>query len=156
MNISSLLSKEAVLPDLNVQDKFELLNRLVDLLSPMVDSGQLEEIRTAVTEREKIMSTGVGKELAIPHGKTKALDQTYAAFALLEKPVEYESIDGKPVRLVFLLVGPESNNSIHIKLLSRISRLMNKSSFRERLLDCSSAEGILEVFQSEEERFFQE
>lgn len=154
MNIYSLLSKETVLPKLKVRDKDTLLNKLINLLEDQVDQNQLESIREAVFEREEIMSTGVGKGLAIPHGKAEKITENYASFAILADPVEYESIDEKPVQMVFLLVGPRSKNSTHIKLLSRISRLMNSSSFRDHLLQCDTAEEILSHFQKEEQYHF--
>lgn len=155
MNIYSLLSEETVLPRLKAQDKNELLNKLIDSLSEEMNREQLESVREAVFERENIMSTGVGKGLAIPHGKAKGIEDSYASFAILSEPVDYESIDEKPVQLVFLLAGPESKNSIHIKLLSRISRLMNSSSFRNQLMDCDTSEEILRTFRQEEERYFE-
>jgi fructose-specific phosphotransferase system IIA component len=155
MNLFSLLNQTTVLPNFEVGSKKELINALVDALGKQMESEeQLEEVRKAVFEREKIMSTGVGKGLAIPHAKTKAVTENLAAFALLEEPLDFDSIDGDPVRLVFLLVGPESNNSQHIKLLSRISRLMNSGSFRETILNCTSKDGILNAFQDEEEKYF--
>jgi len=154
MNIYSLLSKETVLPKLKVQDKDALLNKLVNLLEDQVDKSQLESIREAVFEREEIMSTGVGKGLAIPHGKAEKITENYASFAILAEPVDYESIDAKPVQMVFLLVGPQAKNSAHIKLLSRISRLMNSSSFRKQLLKCQTAEEILNHFHEEEQQHF--
>jgi fructose-specific phosphotransferase system IIA component len=155
MNIYSLLSEDTVLPRLKVKDKETLLNKLVDLLKDQVDRNQLESIREAVFEREEIMSTGVGKGLAIPHGKASAIEDSFASFAILAKPVDYESIDEKPVQIVFMLVGPESKNSTHIKLLSRISRLMNNASFRESLIECDTAGEILTRFKKEEEKYFE-
>lgn len=150
MNIFSLLDTETVLPNLEARNKVEILNKLVSTLESKIPADKVGKILTAVKEREEIMSTGVGKGLAIPHGKTSAIEQTYAAFAVLKEPVEYEAIDQKPVKMVFLLVGPQSSNSLHIKMLSRISRLMNNSDFRDRLLNCTSAEEIIQQFQSEE------
>lgn len=155
MNLFSLLDKVTVLPNFEGDSKKELINALVDTLKDKLESAkQLEEVRTAVFERESIMSTGVGKGLAIPHAKTQAVDENLAAFALLKEPLNFDSIDNEPVRLVFLLVGPETNNSQHIKLLSRISRLMNSGSFREKILDCTTTEEILTAFQDEEEKYF--
>ncbi|MAL16092.1 MAG: hypothetical protein CL670_12075 [Balneola sp.] len=155
MNLFSLLDQPTVLPNYVVGSKKELINALVNALEEKMESEeQLEAVRKAVFEREKIMSTGVGKGLAIPHAKTKAVTENHAAFALLKEPLDFDSIDGEPVRLVFLLVGPESNNSQHIKLLSRISRLMNSGSFRETILNCTSTEEILNAFQDEEEKYF--
>lgn len=155
MNLYSLLNQETILPQFEAGSKKELINALVDTLKSSTDSDeQLDEIRKAVFEREKIMSTGVGKGLAIPHAKTKIVEKNHAAFALLTTPLNFDSIDNEPVRLVFLLVGPHANNSQHIKLLSRISRLMNSASFREKILKCETSEEILEAFQNEEEKYF--
>ncbi|MEX0609974.1 MAG: PTS sugar transporter subunit IIA [Balneolaceae bacterium] len=155
MNLFSLLDKRTVLHHFEAQSKKELINALVDSLKENVTNNEaLEEIREAVLEREKIMSTGVGKGLAIPHAKTKAVKESHAAFALLKSPLNFDSIDTEPVRLVFLLVGPQSNNSHHIKMLSRVSRLMNSASFREKILNCKTSEDILQAFQNEEEKYF--
>ena len=154
MNLYSLLDTSTILSQLKVKSKKELISNLVDVLEPKIGSERIDEVREAVLEREKVMSTGVGKGLGIPHCKTKAVEENYAAFALLAEPLEYDSIDEEPVRLVFLLVGPDTRNSLHIKLLSRISRLMNSGQFREQVLGCESPEEILAAFKSEEEKYF--
>jgi fructose-specific phosphotransferase system IIA component len=154
MNIHTLLDESTILANLEVENKKELLNQLIDLIKPEVNGEQLKEIRKAVFEREDIMSTGVGKGLAIPHGKAKNIEKTYASFALLKETVAYESVDEEPVQIVFLLVGPDSKNNIHIKLLSRISRLMNSKEFRNKLMKCESSAEILRVFKDEEEKYF--
>lgn len=154
MNIYTLLDDSTILANLQVKSKEELLNKMIDVFDGRVDKDQLEEIRTSVFEREEIMSTGVGKNLAIPHGKVKSIDRNYASFALLKNPIDYNSIDNEPVTMVFLLAGPQAHNSAHIKLLSRISRLMNSSSFREKLAECSTSKEIYETFHREEERYF--
>ncbi len=99
------------------------------------------------------MSTGVGKGFAIPHGKTNAVKDILAAFGKSDTPIEYDSLDGKPVNLIFLLVGKDNLVSSHIKLLSRISRLMNKDDFRERLMEAKTAKEILKVFEEEEKEY---
>lgn len=154
MNIVSLLNTDNVIPNLEARDKDEALNKLIDLLKPKVEEEELERMRKAVLEREQIMSTGVGKGLAIPHGKAPGISDNYAAFAILKDPVDYNAVDGQPVNLIFLLVGPQSSNSFHIKMLSRISRLMNNNEFRENLSRCNSAEQILEAFEEEEKIHF--
>jgi fructose-specific phosphotransferase system IIA component len=150
MTIFSLLRPETVIPNMEASDKSEVLERLVSSLKGQVSNGELEKIREAVFEREKIMSTGVGKGLAIPHGKAAGIEQTYAAFGMLKDAVDYEAIDDQPVNMVFLLVGPQASNSLHIKMLSRISRLMNNSDFRDRLRKCETADEIIEQFKDEE------
>ncbi len=153
MKISDLLDTNNVIPDLSAENKEEAINNLVSSLSTRLDDETIAAVRKAVMERENIMSTGVGKGLAIPHGKCKHLSETFAAFGKLRQPVEYNAIDGEPVVILFLLVGPESQNSVHIKMLSRISRLLNSSAFREKLLESKDARTIIELFQSEEEHF---
>lgn len=154
MNIHSLLEMSTILVNREFSGKEELLNQMVDTFKNLVSESQLEEIRTAVFEREKIMSTGVGKNLAIPHGKVTSVDEHLASFALLKKPIDFESIDGNPVNMAFLLIGPEKKNSAHIKLLSRISRLMNNSLFRDSLSACKTEKEIYDVFELEEKRYF--
>ncbi len=154
MNIYSLLDKSTILANLSVENKDDLLHKMIDVFEHMVTDDQLKDIRKSVFERERIMSTGVGKNLAIPHGKVAYLDDSFASFAVLEEPIDFDSIDEKPVKMAFLLIGPEKKNSTHIKLLSRISRLMNRSNFRDTLLECDTAEEILDVFKKEEVQYF--
>lgn len=154
MNIISLLNKDNVLPNLSVSSKKEALNEVISSLSSQVSADELEVIRKSVFEREEIMSTGVGKGLAIPHGKAAGINENYAAFALLKDGIEYEAIDGEPVKMIFLLVGPESSNRLHIKMLSRISRLMNNSAFTQKLVNINSSAKIIEMFKQEEETHF--
>jgi mannitol/fructose-specific phosphotransferase system IIA component (Ntr-type) len=152
MKISDLLNSKNVIPDLIAETKEDLLSQLVEAMQRSVGFDIREKAFTAVMERESIMSTGVGKGLAIPHGRVNGITTNYAAFASLQKPIEYGSIDGKPISMVFMLIGPETQNSMHIKLLSRISRLMNNDDFRESLKLCTSAEQILEHFALEENK----
>ncbi|MFU8813196.1 MAG: PTS sugar transporter subunit IIA [Balneolaceae bacterium] len=154
MNIYSLLDDSTISSDLHANDKEELIHKLVDLLSHKIADHQIEGVREAVFKREEIMSTGVGKSLAIPHGKCASLDDNYACFARLSEPVEFNSIDNEPVKLAFLLVGPDSKNSAHIKLLSRISRIMNSATFRERLDACSNEQELYNAFKEEETTYF--
>ena len=154
MNLFSLLEPETILSELEVSSKKELISVLVESLENKVGLEHIEEIKSAVWEREKVMSTGVGKGLAIPHCKTLLVHENYGAFAVLKEPLEFNSIDSMPVRLAFLLIGPNEKNSLHIKLLSRISRLMNSGTFRDKVLNCETSNQILEAFQEEEEKYF--
>lgn len=154
MNLFTLLDEQTVLPNLEVKNKKQVINAMVDVLESKVSETVLEEIRKGVFEREGVMSTAVGKGLAIPHCKTKAVSENYGAFARLSEPLDYDSIDGEPVQIIFLLVGPEAKHSHHIKLLSRISRLMNSASFRDKILLSDTKKIILEAFKEEEEKYF--
>ena len=150
MTIHQLLSLKHILLDLEVDNKFDAIHALVDTFIGTIDAEQLLEIREAIVSREKIMSTGVGQGLAIPHGKTDAVDQYYAAFARLKEPIAFNSIDSVPVQLIFLIVGPYSDHRSHIRLLSRVSTLMNYDDFRSNLLNVSNHEDLIELFKQKE------
>ncbi|MCJ7555129.1 MAG: fructose PTS transporter subunit IIA, partial [Ignavibacteriaceae bacterium] len=135
MKVSDLLNTKVVIADLKSEKKEEAINEIIDLFKNDPRIIDLEKVRTAVLEREKVMSTGVGKGFAIPHGKTSAVTDIIAAFGKSTHDINYDSLDGEPVNLIFLLVGKDNLVSTHIKLLSRISRLMNKDDFRHRLIE---------------------
>lgn len=150
MKVSELLNEKNILTDFSSDKKNDIINELIDLLKGDERVVNLEEVRNCVFEREEKMSTGVGKGFAIPHGKTNSVTDIVAAFGKSEKAIEYDSLDGEPVHLVFLLVGKETLLAKHIKLLSRISRLMNTEEFRKRLIEANSKQAILNIFREEE------
>ncbi|NOX18312.1 MAG: PTS sugar transporter subunit IIA [Chlorobi bacterium] len=152
MNISDILTVERIIPELKGRTKEEAINEIIDLLNDDESIRDLETVRKAVIEREKIMSTGVGSGFAIPHGKTDGVRGIVAAFGKTSNPIDFEAIDNKPVNLIFLLVGEESMVAPHIKMLSKISRLMNKAEIRDRLSQSKTAEEIYEIFKTEEEK----
>ena len=155
MKISDILTEDLVVTHLEGKSKRDVIDAMVDIVARSPKVLDVEKVRTAIFEREKIMSTGVGNGFAIPHGKTDAVTDIVAAFAVTAEPIDYESLDEKPVRLVFLLVGKDNLVGPHIKLLSRISRLMNKEEFRNRLLLVPTSREILELFRQEEASYFE-
>lgn len=150
MQISDFFSAQTVAVDLRADDKDALIDAMIELLSSHERVKDLEEVRRAVKERESMMSTGVGKGLALPHAKSEAVSDTVAALATLENPVEYGSIDDEPVRIAFLLVGTPDAKSQHVKVLSRVSRLMNRESIRASLLRCTTPAELLDTFREAE------
>ena len=153
MKVFELLDEKFILTDFKSVEKDSVINELIDLYKGIDKVNDIEMVRTAILDREKIMSTGVGKGFAIPHGKTNAVNDVIAAFGKTTNDIDYDALDGKPVHLVFLLVGRDDMVSKHIKLLSRISRLMNKDEFRERLINANSKEEIINIFKEEEEEY---
>jgi fructose PTS system EIIBC or EIIC component len=150
MRISDILDERAVATNLPGRTKEEIINALVDLIAQSPKVLDKEKVRAVVLDRERISSTGVGSGFAIPHGKTDAVADILAGFAVTANPIPYQSIDDMPVRLVFLLVVKDNMVGPHIKLLSRISRLMNKEEFRAQLLKSGSSQEILALFRQEE------
>jgi fructose-specific phosphotransferase system IIA component len=153
MKISDILDESLVVNNLPGTTKEEVINALVEIVSKSPKVLEKEKVRTAIFDREKIMSTGVGNGFAIPHGKTDAVSDIVAAFCVTANPINYQSLDERPVRLVFLLVGKDNLIGPHIKLLSRISRLMNKEEFRNRLLETTSSREIVDTFKLEEANY---
>lgn len=155
MKISDLLTEDLVITRLTGDSKDDIINALVDLVATSPKVIDKEKVREAVFEREQIMSTGVGDGFAIPHGKTDAVSDIVGAFAVTASPIDYESLDEKPVRLVFLLVSKANMVGPHIKLLSKISRLMNKPDFRDKLLVVQSSKDVIKMFKAEEAAYFE-
>jgi fructose-specific phosphotransferase system IIA component len=150
MKISSILTEELIRVNLPGTTKEEVINGLIDIAVASHKIKDVERVRQSIFEREKIMSTGVGKGFAIPHGKTDAVSDIVAAFAITENPIDYQSLDHEPVRMLFLLIGKDSLVGAHIKLLSRISRLMNKDELRIRLMQTKTSEDVLALLKEEE------
>ncbi len=154
MKISDILSTDVIAVDLDTADKDDAIKKIIELASKSGKILDKEKVTHTIFEREKLVSTGVGKGFAIPHGKTDSISDVVAAFAITKDPIDFDSIDGEPVRFIFLLIGKENLLNTHIKLLSRISRLMNKDEFRERLLDAKTPAEVLEIFKEEEKNYF--
>jgi fructose-specific phosphotransferase system IIA component len=150
MKISSILSEDLIKVNLPGESKEDVINGIIDLAVKSNKIKDVDKARQAIFEREKIMSTGVGKGFAIPHGKTDAVTDIVAAFAITEKPIDYLSLDHEPVRMLFLLIGKDSLVGAHIKLLSRISRLMNKDDLRAHLMQAKTSTEVLDLLKEEE------
>jgi len=155
MKITDVLEEQFVRTNLPGTSKEEIIDSMIRLIGNSRNVLDKDKVRQAIFEREKIMSTGVGNGFAIPHGKTDAVKDIVAAFAITEHPVDYQALDEQPVRLVFLLVGRDSLVGPHIKLLSRISRLMNKEEFRKELLMSKTPKEVIELFQRQEASYLE-
>lgn len=151
MNISELLEKGSILLDMEASDKEALITRLVGELRESLGEELTARALDGVLRREHIMSTAVGKGIAIPHAKIKGMDCHYAVFARLRESIDFGAVDEKPVRIVFLLVGSHKNAGVHIKLLSKVSRLLNHDNFRTQLLKVPDAECLIGLFKEEEQ-----
>lgn len=155
MKICEILKVSKIIPSMKSANKEDAINELIDLFRDDERVRDLDSIKISVQEREKIMSTGVGKGFAIPHAKTNSVNEIIAAFGKLENPIDFQALDDQPVNLVFLLIGKENLAGPHIKLLSRISRMMNIDEFRENLAKAITAEEIYSLFENEEKKYFE-
>ncbi len=150
MRISEVLTPEKVVPELKGTTKDEVIDELINLFKDDERVLDIKEVKKGVLEREKIMSTGVGHGFGIPHCKTNKVTEILAAFGKTKEPIDFDSLDGTPVELIFLLIGKDNLVAPHIKLLSRISLLMNKSEVRDKIKSANTAEEIYSIFEEEE------
>ncbi len=150
MNLTQILQPTCVKVPLEGKDKNAVITELVDLL----DANNLLEDKSAASEavfmREKTRSTGIGSGIAIPHGKCKAVKELVMAIGIAHEPIDFESVDDKPVTIVILLVSPTDQTGPHIQALARISRLMLDEQFRQSLEKSGSAEELYELLSKKE------
>jgi PTS system nitrogen regulatory IIA component len=152
MKILDVLPREAVLPDLQARDKKGVLEELVAPIAGITQLDQ-EKLVRVLMEREHLGSTGIGGGIGIPHGKLKDLEQLVLGFGLSRSGVDFESMDGRPTHIFFLLVTPENSTGLHLKLLARISKILKHEPFKQRLLAAADREEIYTVIQEEDEEF---
>lgn len=152
MEITQLLELNHVAVGVEASDKVELINSVLDLLADDPAIKDMDAVRQAVLEREDSMSTGVGKGLALPHAKTSSVSGVVVALAITKDPVDFLALDNEPVRIVFLLVGRRDAKSQHVRILSRISRMMNLDENRRLFLEAQSAEDLMERVKQAESR----
>lgn len=150
MKITDILLKECVILHSNAQNKDAILNELLETLGHTKTVLNKDEVKKAVLERENIMSTGIGNEFALPHGKTNAVTDTIGALATLDHPIDFDSLDNRPVNVVFMLLGRENAVGVHLRLLSRISRMMNDDTFRKRIMDAATPSEVVLLFDHQE------
>ena len=152
MRLSDILDENDVLLDLEARDKRGALEELAEVIvkrEPSLDKGSLVKV---LLERERLGSTGIGDGVAIPHGKFHGITRPIISFGRSRKGLDFESMDGAPVYLFFLLVTPENSASIHLKALARIAKILKNSSFRKALMQAKSKEEIYRsIVQSDEE-----
>lgn len=150
MKILDVLHKEAILSDLKALDKQGVLEELVTPIARIAGVNHDYLVRVLM-ERERLGSTGIGDGIGIPHGKLKDLDSLVLGFGLSRKGADFESMDGQPTHIFFLLVTPENSTGLHLKLLARISRILKSELFRQKLMDAANSDEIYSIIQEEEE-----
>lgn len=150
MLLTDLLSKDRIKIPLQAATKEDILRELVDLVTAGCPSSERDEVLRAVQEREAVLSTGIGYGVAIPHGKSPVVQELCIAAGRSTQPIEFDALDGQPVRLFFLLVGPESAAGPHIKALSRISRIVRRDDVRARLIAAADDAAFLRALEDAE------
>ena len=152
MKIMDFLNKKAVTANLKATDKEGVIRELVDTLSKAEDIKNKEELIKALMTRESLGSTGIGQGIGIPHAKTSNVKDLVAAFGLSQKGVNFDSLDGEPAYIFFLLIAPEESAGPHLKALARISRMLKDKYFRELLRKAKDDKEIVHIIQEEDSK----
>lgn len=152
MKILDVLSRDAICADLKAHDKKGILE---ELATPVAEAAGVnrDELVRVLMDRERLGSTGIGGGIGIPHGKLKALQTLALGFGLSRAGVDFESMDGKPTHIFFLLLTPENSTGLHLKVLARISRILKNEPFKEQLMAAATPEEIHAVIEAEDEEF---
>lgn len=152
MTLTKILHLNCIKVPLEGKDKKSVITELVDLLDTnglLLDKNTVLE---AVLAREQTRSTGIGSRIAVPHGKCNAVKELVMSIGIADEPIDFESVDGKPVTIIILLVSPANQTGPHIQALAKISKLMLDEEFKQRLEKATSAEQVYELLSNKEEQ----
>jgi len=153
MKITDILTADVIVPQLNGRNKQEVLRELSQCLVDKYPEIKLDQLLSVLSERERLGSTAIGDSIAIPHGKLPGVMKIVGAFGRHPTGVDFESLDGNPTQLFFLLVAPENSASLHLKALARVSRLLKSESFRRKLIDAADATRIFRLIKEEDAKY---
>jgi nitrogen PTS system EIIA component len=153
MKITEILSPEMVLPDVKGKTKPAILRELATCLAARYKDIDVDALAAVLAERERLGSTAIGDGIAIPHGKVRGVAKILGVFGRCVAGVDFDSLDGSPTHLFFLLVAPEDSTSLHLKALARVSRLFKDAVFRERLIAAADAGEIYRLIVEEDSRY---
>ena len=153
MKVTDFLGPDMVVAELASETKAGVLAELSRYLAARVEHVDPEALRKVLEDRELLASTGIGDGIAIPHGKLDAVGRLVGALGRARRGIEFESIDGKPTNLVFMLVAPASSTGVHLKALARLSRLFRDGDFRQRLMAALDAPAMYKVILEEDAKY---
>lgn len=156
MKIVDLLHKQGINLNFNPSTKEQCINELVDLMDKTGNLNNKDEYKKAILAREELSTTGIGEGIAIPHGKTSAVKKASLAAAISKNGVDYDSLDGAPAKLFFMIAVPDNNDNLHLEVLARLSTILMDESFRTSLINCSDKEEFLRLIDKKEMEKFPE
>jgi len=156
MKIVDFVRPELIVPELQARDKAEVIRELADHLAANVGGGKTldrEQLAKVLMERERLASTAIGEGVAIPHGKLDAVGKLVACVGRAPGGIDFDSMDGRPTHLFFVLVAPENSTGVYLKALARISRLFKDPEFRTRLMQSKDAAEMYRVISDEDAKY---
>ncbi len=153
MKVVDFLRSDCVIPFLRGKSKNEVLNELAEYLAGVQPGIDPKVLGRALTERERLASTAIGDGIAIPHGRMESVDSLMGVLGRSVEGLDFDSIDGKPTHLIFMLVAPSAATGAHLKALARLSRLFRDALFRQRLLDAADSEAMFQTLREEDAKY---
>lgn len=153
MRIIDLIQRDMILPALHATSKPKIIRELASYLAERHDAIDEADLTRVLIDREGLASTAIGEGVAIPHGKLPTVNEIVACVGRARKGVDFDSMDGEPTYLFFVLVAPENSTGEHLKALARISRVFKDSQFRSRLLHAVDADSMFEVIAEEDAKY---
>jgi nitrogen PTS system EIIA component len=153
MKIVDFIREDLILPDLKSLAKLDVLGELASHLAAKYPGVTRDDLLKVLVERERLASTAIGEGVAIPHGKLDAVGKLVACVGRAREGVDFDSMDGQPTHLFFVLIAPENSTGVHLKALARISRLFKDPEFRTRLLAAPGAHEMYEVIADEDSKY---
>ncbi len=148
MGIEEILNENLIIDDLKGENKYQVIEELLDLL---VKTGKIQDRETCLRdllEREQYLSTGLESGLAVPHAKSSATNELLVNFGLSRRGLDFDSLDGKPAHFIFLVISPRDTSGPHIKILAQITRNFREGSLGKQLLETSDKAEIVQIFQN--------
>lgn len=151
MKIAEIINPECIVDKLEAKTKREVLEELVRAALRECTEEELEGVVKILCDRESLGSTGIGDGTAIPHGKVSVTDSMRVAFGRSPEGIDFNALDGKPVFLFFLLLAPENSQSIHLRVLAKISRMARDANFRTRLMEAKNRRELYEIINEQDD-----
>jgi PTS system nitrogen regulatory IIA component len=143
--LSKMIEANNVIPDLKARDKRGVLEELAGAISENDSSIDKETLVRVLVERERLGTTGIGDGVAIPHGKLDTIEHPIISFGRSKEGLDFDSMDGQPAYLFFLLVAPENSSGIHLQVLAKIAKILKNSAFRKKLMEGGTREELYQT-----------
>jgi len=153
MKIDEILKKESVIADITGKNKLDVIKEMTERLKQNDTIKNDQALYATLMEREKLGSTGIGENVAIPHGKSDELTQIITVFARSLSGVDFESLDQKPVHFICMVIAPAHSTGQHLKALAKISRLFKNQTLRDRILNAEDSNAIYSILLEEDSKF---
>jgi nitrogen PTS system EIIA component len=153
MKIVDFIREDLILPELGSRQKLDVLAELATHLASRHEGVSREDLVKVLVERERLASTAIGEGIAIPHGKLDTIGKLVACVGRAKEGVDFDSMDGRPTHLFFVLVAPENSTGVHLKALARISRLFKDAEFRTRLMAARDAKEMYKIIADEDSKY---